>query len=54
MSCKTYVNDISSLYHACRVKLFANDVKVYKVIKGSIGNILLQNALNAIRVRSRN
>ena len=45
-----YVNDIPSIFYACRVKLRADNVKVYMVIESSNDKILLQNALNALLV----
>ena len=47
-----HVNDIPSVCHTCRVKLYADDVKVYKVIKSSNDRILLQIVLNAIDIWS--
>ena len=43
-----YINDIPSVCHAYCVKLYADNVKVYMVIKSCSDRMLLQNALNAI------
>jgi hypothetical protein len=43
-----YINDLPSVCHECTVKLFADDVKVYKRLCSPSDRTTLQSSLNAI------
>jgi hypothetical protein len=42
-----YINDLPTVYNDCKVKLYADDVKLYMRINGAMDRVTLQLALNA-------